>query len=70
MDISIWGLLRSMPVSLPLLTTLKEPGGQDTDHRTCAEIQEFFKKCGRRLNIDLTLLQPLVALTLNFVGFP
>jgi hypothetical protein len=42
---------------------------QDTDQRPVQTlIRKFSTACGRRLNISLMLLEPLVALTLNFTN--
>jgi len=38
-------------------------------HPLCTEsLRKFSATCGRRLNIGLMLLKPLVALTLNFIN--
>jgi hypothetical protein len=52
-----WGFVKGN-VYVPPLPTL---------HELQTLIRKFSTTCGRKLKIDLMLLEPLVALTLNFI---
>jgi hypothetical protein len=67
MDLFLWGFVKYNVYVSPLPKTLHEL--KTRIREACANTdQKILTTCGRRLNIGLMLLEPVVALTLNFIN--
>jgi hypothetical protein len=66
-DFFLWGFVKEN-VYVPRCRQHYTSSGHGSERPVQTLIRKFSTTCGRRLNIDLMLLEPLVALTLNFIN--
>jgi hypothetical protein len=67
MDEFLWGIVNDN-VDVPRCRQHYTSSRHGSERPVQTLIRKFSTACGRRLNIGLMLLQPLVTLTLNFIN--